>query len=93
MSKNDKTCSNGHIYEKHLKKCPYCPPKSEGRNDNLERTLVDDGKENSPLPREAPKPAVNPLKTVVHKADDVSSGPISHNRKRVACLFHLKPRW
>jgi hypothetical protein len=93
MSKNDKTCANGHIYEKHLEICPYCPPKSEGRNDNLERTLVDDGKENSPPPREAPKAAVNPLKTVVHKADDVSSGSSSHNRKLIGWLvsFTLNP--
>lgn len=38
-----KKCSNGHYYEKTLKRCPYCPPGQEGEsNDNEQTVQVED---------------------------------------------------
>ena len=83
---DQKTCSNGHLFDDNLDVCPYCPAETVVEGD----TQLDTGGDtNGGLDKTEVLSTDNPDRTLIHKAESeaaASDSGSSHGRKLVGWL-------
>ena len=83
---DQKTCSNGHLFDDNLDECPYCPAETMVEGDTQldgDPTSIGDPVKTEVLSTD------NPDRTLIHKAESESSASdsgSSHGRKLVGWL-------
>ncbi|MBT6930189.1 MAG: FHA domain-containing protein [Candidatus Marinimicrobia bacterium] len=96
MAKNQKTCSNGHIYEASEDNCPYCPSTPNQAGGDSDETVLDSGgpqADNKATAQWNPSdkltgdmPVIDLSKTAIHKATDADHSSSSAGRKLIGWL-------
>ena len=83
---DQKTCSNGHLFDDKLDECPYCPAETIVEGDTQ---LDTDSDSSSDLDKTEILSGDNPDRTLIHKAESepsASDSGSSHGRKLVGWL-------